>query len=107
YAIASSVAGAGFVRAVSLPSTIQYIPPLGNLAAINMTPDETLSAVRDALDAYVDPYLGETLGSAQAVREVRAAGPGFSAQVVLGFPTGGDPAGGGPPRRRPAPAAGG
>ena len=38
-----------------------------------MTPDETLSAVRDALEAYVDPYLGETLGSVQAVREVRAA----------------------------------
>src|SRR5262249_47696990 len=89
YAIASSVAGAGFVRAVSLPSTIQYIPPLGGFAAINMTPDETLSAVRGALEAYVDPYLGETLGSAQAVREVRATGPGFSAQVVLGFPTGG------------------
>jgi len=77
------------VRAVSLPSTIQYISPLSDLAAINMTPDETLSAVRDALEAYVDPYLGETLGAAQAVREVRATGPGFSAQVVLGFPTGG------------------
>jgi len=77
------------VRAVSLPSTIQYIPPLGDLAAINMTPDETLSAVRDALEAYVDPYLGETLGSVQALREVRATGAGFSAQVVLGFPTGG------------------
>jgi ATP-binding protein involved in chromosome partitioning len=76
------------VRAVSLPSTIQYISPLSDLAAINMTPDETLSAVRDALEAYVDPYLGETLGSAQAVREVRATRPGFSAQVVLGFPTG-------------------
>jgi len=77
------------VRAVSLPSTIHYISPLGDLAAINMTPDETLSAVRAALEAYVDPYLGETLGSAQAVREVRATGPGFAAQVVLGFPTGG------------------
>jgi ATP-binding protein involved in chromosome partitioning len=54
-----------------------------------MTPDETLSAIRAALEAYVDPYLGETLGSAQAVREVRATGGGFSAQVVLGFPTGG------------------
>jgi ATP-binding protein involved in chromosome partitioning len=54
-----------------------------------MTPDETLSAVRATLEAYVDPYLGESLGSAQAVREVRATAAGFAAQVVLGFPTGG------------------
>ena len=54
-----------------------------------MTPDETRSAVLVALEAYVDPYLGETLGSARAVREVRATGAGFSAQVGLGFPTGG------------------
>jgi ATP-binding protein involved in chromosome partitioning len=54
-----------------------------------MTPDETLSAVRAALEAYLDPYLGETLGAAQAVRDVRASGGGFSAQVALGFPTGG------------------
>ncbi len=54
-----------------------------------MTPDETLSAVRGALEAYVDPYLAETLGAAQAVREVRPSGSGFSAQLVLGFPTGG------------------
>jgi ATP-binding protein involved in chromosome partitioning len=54
-----------------------------------MTPDETLSAVRAALEAYTDPYLGETLGAAQALRDVRAAGGGFSAQVVLGYPTGG------------------
>jgi len=54
-----------------------------------MTPDETLSAVRAALEAYVDPYLGEPLGAAQAVRDVRASGAGFSARLVLGFPTGG------------------
>ena len=54
-----------------------------------MTPEETLTAIRAALDAYVDPYLGETLSAAQAVREVRAAGKGFSAHVVLGFPVGG------------------
>ncbi len=54
-----------------------------------MAPDETLSAVRAALEAYVDPYLGETLGTAQAVKEVRVTGSGVTAQVVLGFPTGG------------------
>src|SRR5215470_1846423 len=55
-----------------------------------MTPDEkTLPAVHAALEAYVDPYLAETLGAAQAVRDVRAAGNGFAARVVLGLPTGG------------------
>jgi ATP-binding protein involved in chromosome partitioning len=54
-----------------------------------MTPDETVSAVRAALEAYVDPYLGETLGAAQAIGEVRVSDGGVSARVVLGFPTGG------------------
>jgi ATP-binding protein involved in chromosome partitioning len=54
-----------------------------------MTPEETLQAVRAALEAYRDPYLLETLGAAQAVREVRPAGAGFAARVALGFPVGG------------------
>ena len=54
-----------------------------------MTLEDSLAAVRAVLDAYVDPYLGESLGSAQAVREVRAAGGGFAARVTLGFPVGG------------------
>ncbi|TLY52806.1 MAG: iron-sulfur cluster carrier protein ApbC, partial [Gammaproteobacteria bacterium] len=45
--------------------------------------------MRAALDAYLDPYVQDTLGSAQAVREVRAAGGGFTARIVLGFPIGG------------------
>ena len=54
-----------------------------------MTQEESLSAVRAALEAYRDPYLLETLGEAKAVREVRAAGPGFVARIALGFPVGG------------------
>jgi ATP-binding protein involved in chromosome partitioning len=54
-----------------------------------MTPAASLDGVRRALDAYVDPYLGETLAAAQAVREVRAEGAGFVARVALGFPVGG------------------
>jgi ATP-binding protein involved in chromosome partitioning len=54
-----------------------------------MTPDDSLNSVRAVLDSYVDPYLGESLGAAQAVRELRAAGPGFAARVALGFPVGG------------------
>jgi ATP-binding protein involved in chromosome partitioning len=55
-----------------------------------MTPDSSVNAARAALDAYVDPYLGETLGSVQAVRELHALeGGGYTARLVLGYPTGG------------------
>lgn len=54
-----------------------------------MTPQPSVNAVRAALDAYIDPYLGEPLGSAQAVRGVSAAGGGYTAQIVLGYPVGG------------------
>src|SRR5215472_13182040 len=54
-----------------------------------MTPENVLDTVRAALEAYVDPYLGETLGAAQAVREVRVAAAGYTAHLVLGFPVGG------------------
>ncbi|HSY04343.1 MAG TPA: iron-sulfur cluster carrier protein ApbC [Steroidobacteraceae bacterium] len=53
------------------------------------SPAESVNRVRAALEAYVDPYLGETLGAAQAVEEVVAAGTGFTARIVLGFPVGG------------------
>src|SRR2546430_10452274 len=57
-----------------------------------MSPKASPDAVRAALDAYVDPYLQDTLGAAQAVREVREAGAGFRARIALGFPVGGDQA---------------
>ena len=53
-----------------------------------MTPEQSLQAARLALEAYVDPYLGETLGKAQALRELRAVADGFAATVALGFPVG-------------------
>ena len=54
-----------------------------------MADDSTLNSLRTALDAYVDPYLGESLGAAGAVRELAAAGSGFKARIALGFPVGG------------------
>jgi ATP-binding protein involved in chromosome partitioning len=54
-----------------------------------MTPEDATDRVRAALETYLDPYLAETLGAAQAVREVRATAAGFTARVVLGFPVGG------------------
>jgi ATP-binding protein involved in chromosome partitioning len=53
-----------------------------------MTDDSVLSSVRTAIEAYVDPYLGESLGAAQAVREVASKGAGYIARLVLGFPVG-------------------
>src|SRR5256884_4725744 len=60
-------------------------------SGFRMTAQDSVDAVRAALDAYPDPYVQDTLGSAQAVREVRAAGGGFTARLVLGFPIGGYP----------------
>jgi ATP-binding protein involved in chromosome partitioning len=54
-----------------------------------MTDDSTLNALRTALDSYVDPYLGETLGTAQAVQELTATPAGASVRIRLGFPVGG------------------
>ncbi|MGH8209708.1 MAG: iron-sulfur cluster carrier protein ApbC [Steroidobacteraceae bacterium] len=54
-------------------------------------PDESnLDAVRTAVGAYVDPYTGQSLADAQAVREIKAsADGGYTARIVLGFPIGG------------------
>jgi ATP-binding protein involved in chromosome partitioning len=54
-----------------------------------MADESTLNAVRTALEAYVDPYLGETLAAAHAVRDVTATGDGYTARIALGFPVGG------------------
>jgi ATP-binding protein involved in chromosome partitioning len=54
-----------------------------------MTDDSTLNSLRAALDSYVDPYLGESLGAAQAVQELTAAPGGASVRIRLGFPVGG------------------
>jgi ATP-binding protein involved in chromosome partitioning len=54
-----------------------------------MSGKASVDAVRAALDAYVDPYLQENLGAAQAVRELSEAGAGFRARITLGYPVGG------------------
>jgi len=54
-----------------------------------MADDSTLNALRAALDSYVDPYLGESLGAAKAVQELTAAQGGASVRIRLGFPVGG------------------
>jgi ATP-binding protein involved in chromosome partitioning len=46
-------------------------------------------SLRAALERYVDPYLGESLGSAGALRELRTHGNGYVASLGLGFPAGG------------------
>ncbi|HEY1284222.1 MAG TPA: iron-sulfur cluster carrier protein ApbC, partial [Steroidobacteraceae bacterium] len=54
-----------------------------------MSETDALAAIKAALDRYVDPYLGDTLVSAQAVRAVERRGEGLVAKVTLGFPVGG------------------
>jgi ATP-binding protein involved in chromosome partitioning len=54
-----------------------------------MLDDSTLNGFRAVLDAYVDPYLGESLGAAQAVQTLVAQGSGVVARIRLGFPVGG------------------
>jgi ATP-binding protein involved in chromosome partitioning len=54
-----------------------------------MTAEDPVENLRRILEAYTDPYLGETLGAAQAVREVRGAADGFSTRIALGYPVGG------------------
>ncbi|HZO22522.1 MAG TPA: iron-sulfur cluster carrier protein ApbC [Steroidobacteraceae bacterium] len=54
-----------------------------------MMDDASLNALRAALDSYADPYLGESLGAAQAVQDLRPAGEGARARIRLGFPVGG------------------
>src|SRR5450432_238937 len=54
-----------------------------------MTAASAPDAARTALEAYVDPYLQESLGTAQAIEEVKVTGQGIHARVALGFPVGG------------------
>jgi len=54
-----------------------------------MSEDATTAAVRAALESYADPYLGETLGAAQAIRALEPRAGGFLARLALGFAVGG------------------
>ena len=54
-----------------------------------MTAASTLDAVRTALAGYVDPYLQESLGDAQAIEDLRVTDAGIAARLALGFPVGG------------------
>jgi ATP-binding protein involved in chromosome partitioning len=54
-----------------------------------MSDNPILLNLRAALERFVDPYLGESLGAAGAVREVSARGAGYAASIALGFPVGG------------------
>ncbi len=54
-----------------------------------MTAASAPDAVRAALEAYLDPYLSETLGASRAVEDVRVTDKGIEARLVLGYPVGG------------------
>jgi ATP-binding protein involved in chromosome partitioning len=54
-----------------------------------MSEDTRTAAIEAALRAYVDPYLGEPLGAANAVRAVTAENGAYAAKIALGYPVGG------------------
>ncbi len=54
-----------------------------------MSAETSLDAIRTALEAYVDPYLRESLGAAHAIEDLRVTGEGIAARLVLGLPVGG------------------
>src|SRR5580693_5803242 len=51
--------------------------------------DPRLNLIRTAIEQYVDPFLGETLGAAQAVDEVQLREGRVSVRLHFGFPVGG------------------
>src|SRR5579864_9611516 len=80
----AAVCGDCMRAARAAPTMSAYIPP-----DPAMTPETPDNAVRAALDAYMDPYLGETLGAARAVHELTGDAGGYTAKIVLGYPVGG------------------
>ncbi len=54
-----------------------------------MSEDATTAAFKAALDRYTDPYVGDTLGAAQAVRAVEPRSGGLHVSLTFGFPVGG------------------
>src|SRR5690606_37450106 len=65
------------------------LAPTAPEARCRMPDQPILTSVRSALEAYVEPYLGESLGAAGAVRDVAERNGTVVAQIVLGFPVGG------------------
>ena len=53
-----------------------------------MADEAATAAIKATLESYVDPFLGESLGAAQAVRSVEARADGYVAHITLGFPCG-------------------
>ncbi len=54
-----------------------------------MTKSHTPESLRAALESYVDPYLGESLGAARAIDRVTVGSDGAVVTLHLGFPVGG------------------
>jgi ATP-binding protein involved in chromosome partitioning len=89
--VGADVTGVSFAarngeRATAAASTISFPFCLW----FNMPDESTLDALRTVLGTYVEPYAGQSLADAQAVREVKASPDGgYIIRIVLGFPVGG------------------
>src|SRR5690242_19293494 len=73
------------LRGRAHPGSSLYNCPFPPLRS-NITDEPTLSSIRTAIEAYVDPYLGESLATAQAVRDMSSHAGGYVARIALGFP---------------------
>src|SRR3569833_895167 len=76
-------------RAGARGTTIPRPPAANSLPENRMSEDARMAAIKAALDGYVDPYLGEALGTAQAVKAVEPLGTGVLARIAHGFPVAG------------------
>ena len=54
-----------------------------------MTDVDTLTTARAALEQWVEPFIGRSLGELGALRELRLDGAALVAAVVLPVPVGG------------------
>src|SRR3979411_1712065 len=58
----------------------------GTITAYMNQPVATDNAIREKLNTYTDPYLGQTLADAKAVASVTVRSGAVSVELVLGFP---------------------
>jgi ATP-binding protein involved in chromosome partitioning len=66
--------------------TSRFNLPAVQLPLLMNQPSAADSAIREKISAYIDPYLGQTLGEAKAVGTVASANGRLTVELVLGFP---------------------
>ena len=76
----------GFYTPLASPATIRVPFPARRPGAAHPMTIDRDSALKQCVEAYVDPWLGQTLGEARAVRGVSVEGNRAKVEISLGFP---------------------